>query len=252
MAASSVSVSFSSSRLRGPRPSSSHRRRDLLLRSLALPPSSRLSSPLPYASKRFSSYSQVSNHSSDPLPRIIPKRHINLVKVAPRIENSGLLAARRQWLWFPTLGRGLAISAAKVTGRTTTMMTMRMTGVWICSRGSYTACSERSLDGPEGPSGRCCLLPFPLNWYAQPFRLSDDRILGLLVGFSVNGVLILASLWILKAFLEVICTFGSMVFISILLVRGIWSGISYIRINQYSYKNTMDDEDSRWSGVQPT
>ncbi|CAL9075054.1 unnamed protein product [Musa acuminata var. zebrina] len=136
--------------------------------------------------------------------------------------------------------------------RTTTMMTMRMTGVWICSRGSYTACSERSLDGPEGPSGRCCLLPFPLNWYAQPFRLSDDRILGLLVGFSVNGVLILASLWILKAFLEVICTFGSMVFISILLVRGIWSGISYIRINQYSYKNTMDDEDSRWSGVQPT
>lgn len=43
-----------------------------------------------------------------------------------------------------------------------------------------------------------------------------------------------------------------MVFISILLVRGIWSGISYIRINQYSYKNRMDDEDSRWSGVQPT
>ncbi|WOK98472.1 hypothetical protein Cni_G07184 [Canna indica] len=71
-----------------------------------------------------------------------------------------------------------------------------------------------------------------------------------LVGFSVNGVLILASLWTLKAFLEVICTFGSVVFISILLVRGIWSGISYIRINQYSYLNRMDNDDSRWNGVQ--
>ncbi|XP_042389490.1 protein SHORT HYPOCOTYL IN WHITE LIGHT 1-like [Zingiber officinale] len=71
-----------------------------------------------------------------------------------------------------------------------------------------------------------------------------------LVGFSVNGVLILATLWILKAFLEVICTFGSMVFVSILLVRGIWSGITYIRMNQYTYTNRMDNEDSQWSGIQ--
>ncbi|XP_073014239.1 uncharacterized protein [Typha latifolia] len=72
-----------------------------------------------------------------------------------------------------------------------------------------------------------------------------------LVRFSVNGVLILAFLWILKAFLEVVCTLGSMVFLSILLVRGIWSGVSYMRDNQYNYINRIDDDDSRWSGVQP-
>ncbi|KAJ7946186.1 Short hypocotyl in white light1 protein [Quillaja saponaria] len=50
-----------------------------------------------------------------------------------------------------------------------------------------------------------------------------------LVGFSVNGVLVLASLWVLKAFLEVICTLGSMVFVSILLIHGIWSGVTYFQ-----------------------
>ncbi|KAG1341851.1 protein SHORT HYPOCOTYL IN WHITE LIGHT 1 [Cocos nucifera] len=71
-----------------------------------------------------------------------------------------------------------------------------------------------------------------------------------LVGFSVNGVLILALLWIFKAFLEVVCTLGSMVFVSILLVRGVWSGVSYIRENQYSFMNRIDSDDSRWSGAQ--
>ncbi|KAI7738082.1 hypothetical protein M8C21_010294, partial [Ambrosia artemisiifolia] len=50
-----------------------------------------------------------------------------------------------------------------------------------------------------------------------------------LVGFSVNGVIILAFFWILKAFLEVVCTLGSVVFVSILLVRGVWTGISYFQ-----------------------
>ncbi|KAJ4795725.1 ATP phosphoribosyltransferase regulatory subunit [Rhynchospora pubera] len=73
-----------------------------------------------------------------------------------------------------------------------------------------------------------------------------------LVRFSVNGVLILTFLWILKALLEVICTFGSMVFVSILLVRGIWSGVTYIRNNQYYYINPIDpDDQDRWSHVQP-
>ncbi|XP_008785727.2 protein SHORT HYPOCOTYL IN WHITE LIGHT 1-like [Phoenix dactylifera] len=71
-----------------------------------------------------------------------------------------------------------------------------------------------------------------------------------LVGFSVNGVLILAFLWILKALLEVICTLGSIVFVSILFVRGVWSGVSYIRENQYSFMNRIDNDDSRWSGAQ--
>uniref|UniRef100_A0ACD5X1V8 Uncharacterized protein n=1 Tax=Avena sativa TaxID=4498 RepID=A0ACD5X1V8_AVESA len=71
-----------------------------------------------------------------------------------------------------------------------------------------------------------------------------------LVKFSVNGVLALTFLWILKGLLEVVCTFGSMVFISILLVRGIWSGVTYIRENRYSYIQQLKDDDSRWSRVQ--
>ncbi|KAH0944066.1 LOW QUALITY PROTEIN: hypothetical protein HID58_003703 [Brassica napus] len=43
-----------------------------------------------------------------------------------------------------------------------------------------------------------------------------------LVGFSVNGVRILAFLWILKAFLEVACTLGTIVFTSILLKYNIF------------------------------
>ncbi|KAK3150945.1 hypothetical protein QOZ80_3AG0239710 [Eleusine coracana subsp. coracana] len=71
-----------------------------------------------------------------------------------------------------------------------------------------------------------------------------------LVKFSVNGVLVLTSLWIMKGLLEVVCTFGSMVFASILIVRGIWSGVTYIRENRYNYLNQIDNDDSRWSRVQ--
>uniref|UniRef100_J3LLN3 Uncharacterized protein n=1 Tax=Oryza brachyantha TaxID=4533 RepID=J3LLN3_ORYBR len=71
-----------------------------------------------------------------------------------------------------------------------------------------------------------------------------------LVKFSVNGVLVLTFLWILKGLLEVVCTFGSMVFVSILLVRGIWSGVTYIRENRYSYIHQIDNDDNRWSRVQ--
>ncbi|KAL6649537.1 hypothetical protein ACP70R_013761 [Stipagrostis hirtigluma subsp. patula] len=71
-----------------------------------------------------------------------------------------------------------------------------------------------------------------------------------LVKFSVNGVLVLTFLWILKGLLEVVCTFGSMVFASILLVRGIWSGVTYIRETRYSYIHQIDNDDNRWSRVQ--
>ncbi|KAL5706650.1 hypothetical protein ACHQM5_024793 [Ranunculus cassubicifolius] len=70
-----------------------------------------------------------------------------------------------------------------------------------------------------------------------------------LVGFSVNGVIILAFLWVLKAFLEVVCTFGSLVFVSILLIRGIWSGISYLQ--ETRNRNANDFDDGTWTGAQP-
>ncbi|XP_077233925.1 uncharacterized protein LOC143876136 [Tasmannia lanceolata] len=73
-----------------------------------------------------------------------------------------------------------------------------------------------------------------------------------LVRFSVNGIIILAFLWILKAFLEVVCTLGTIVFVSILLIRGIWSGVVYIQENRYIKTSRIDNEtDGIWTGAQP-
>lgn len=73
-----------------------------------------------------------------------------------------------------------------------------------------------------------------------------------LVGFSVNGVLVLAFLWVLKAFLEVICTLGSVVFVSILLIRGIWTGITYLQEGRHQKLNEFDDDHRAWAGTQPS
>ncbi|KAI5661206.1 hypothetical protein M9H77_20529 [Catharanthus roseus] len=70
-----------------------------------------------------------------------------------------------------------------------------------------------------------------------------------LVRFSVDGIIILTFMWVLKAFLEVICTLGSMVFASILLIRGIWAGISYLQENR-SHRTDELDEPHTWTGAQ--
>ncbi|RID77522.1 hypothetical protein BRARA_A00428 [Brassica rapa] len=72
-----------------------------------------------------------------------------------------------------------------------------------------------------------------------------------LVGFSVNGVLILAFLWILKAFLEVACTLGTIVFTSILLIRGLWAGVAYVQESRNNRINELPDDPRAWNGVQP-
>lgn len=71
-----------------------------------------------------------------------------------------------------------------------------------------------------------------------------------LVGFSVNGVIILAFLWVLKAFLEVVCTLGSVIFVSILLIRGVWSGISFLQENRYRRMDEVNDDHQAWVGSQ--
>lgn len=71
-----------------------------------------------------------------------------------------------------------------------------------------------------------------------------------LVGFAVNGTLILTFLWVLKAFLQVICTLGSVVFASILLIRGIWTGISYFQENRV-YREEDGDRPKSWTNTRP-
>ncbi|GAA0142828.1 protein-binding activity modulator [Lithospermum erythrorhizon] len=77
-----------------------------------------------------------------------------------------------------------------------------------------------------------------------PFNISSK-----LVKFSVNGVLMLTFLWVLKAFLEVVCTLGSVAFISILVIRGAWTGISHLQENRYYRRDGIDD--LTWSGTRP-
>ncbi|KAK7252323.1 hypothetical protein RIF29_36180 [Crotalaria pallida] len=56
-----------------------------------------------------------------------------------------------------------------------------------------------------------------------------------LVSFAVDGTLLLASLSIVKAFLEVICTLGGTVFAAILFLRVIWAAISYFQSSGNSF-----------------
>ncbi|KAH0678033.1 hypothetical protein KY284_019118 [Solanum tuberosum] len=56
-----------------------------------------------------------------------------------------------------------------------------------------------------------------------------DVISPQLVTFAVDGVLILALLSILKAFLEVVCSLGGAVFVAILFLRVLWSAVSYFQ-----------------------
>lgn len=56
-----------------------------------------------------------------------------------------------------------------------------------------------------------------------------------LVSFAVDGILLLASLSIVKALLEVVCTLGSTVFVAILLLRVIWAAVSYFQSSGSSF-----------------
>ncbi|WZZ68545.1 hypothetical protein YC2023_079915 [Brassica napus] len=50
-----------------------------------------------------------------------------------------------------------------------------------------------------------------------------------LVSFAVDGILLLGSLSITRAFLEVICSLGGTVFTVILLIRLFWTGASFFQ-----------------------
>ncbi|XP_061366112.1 protein SHORT HYPOCOTYL IN WHITE LIGHT 1-like [Gastrolobium bilobum] len=56
-----------------------------------------------------------------------------------------------------------------------------------------------------------------------------------LVSFAVDGTLLLASLSVVKALLEVICTLGGTVFAAILILRVIWAAVSYFQSSGNSF-----------------
>ncbi|GAA0170528.1 protein-binding activity modulator [Lithospermum erythrorhizon] len=68
--------------------------------------------------------------------------------------------------------------------------------------------------------------------------LLPDIIPPQLVSFSVDGVLLLASLSFLKALLEVVCNLGGTVFAAILSVRVIWLAISYFQSTSDGYNQS--------------
>ncbi|KAB1207953.1 hypothetical protein CJ030_MR7G026902 [Morella rubra] len=56
-----------------------------------------------------------------------------------------------------------------------------------------------------------------------------------LVSFAVDGILLLGSLSIVKALLEVACTLGGTVFVAILLLRVIWATLAYFQSSGSSF-----------------
>ncbi|CAK9144983.1 unnamed protein product [Ilex paraguariensis] len=48
----------------------------------------------------------------------------------------------------------------------------------------------------------------------------------------------------------VVCTLGSVVYVSILLIRGIWTGISYVQESRNRVVNDLD-ENHAWTGTRP-
>lgn len=59
-------------------------------------------------------------------------------------------------------------------------------------------------------------------------------------------------LCVVLIYLQVVCTLGTVVFVSILLIRGIWTGVTYLQVNQTLKMNGFDDENSAWNnGAQP-
>ena len=47
------------------------------------------------------------------------------------------------------------------------------------------------------------------------------------------------------------CTLGTVVFVSILLIRGVWSGILYLQDGRARHMNGIDDDQPEWSRTQP-
>ncbi|KAM3377343.1 protein SHORT HYPOCOTYL IN WHITE LIGHT 1 [Capsicum galapagoense] len=131
---------------------------------------------------------------------------------------------------------------------------------WRSDRGSIVSGEDEDEDDDEEEEedrSLDLLVKFVQNVFKKLSRKARKAVRSVLplsissqlVAFSVNGVIILTFLWLSKAVLEVFCTLGSVVFASILLIRGVWTGVSYLQNNRNL--RTDDDDRGAWSGMQP-
>lgn len=49
--------------------------------------------------------------------------------------------------------------------------------------------------------------------------------------------------------MQVLCTLGSVVFVSILLIRGLWSGVSFLQESRHQQMDQLDMHNA-WNGGQ--
>ena len=50
--------------------------------------------------------------------------------------------------------------------------------------------------------------------------------------------------------MQVACTLGTIVFTSILFIRGIWAGVAYVQESRNNKINELADDPHAWNGVQ--
>ena len=101
--------------------------------------------------------------------------------------------------------------------------------------------------------GECCIscLRYFLNnqWYFLFFEI--DLVPGFFISlFKYIYIIITHCHRVCE--IQVICTLGSVVFVSILLIRGIWTGITYVQEGRPQKVNAFDDDHRAWTGTQPS
>ncbi|XP_019168720.1 PREDICTED: uncharacterized protein LOC109164650 [Ipomoea nil] len=182
-------------------------------------------------------------------PRFNFQPRIDILPFRIRGTSSSYLQASRRFSTFPQEGDKLVDDSR--------YRSQRRGGRVGIELGGYDFDEDEDEDEEDEDRSLDLLIKFVQNVFRKISRKARKAVRSVLpvaissqlVGFSVNGVIILTFLWVLKALLEVICTLGSVVFASILLIRGIWTGISYL---QDTRNHRIDDEDHTvWTGAQP-
>ncbi|KAF9677907.1 hypothetical protein SADUNF_Sadunf08G0156700 [Salix dunnii] len=114
---------------------------------------------------------------------------------------------------------------------------------------------EEISDGDETESSIDLLIRFLQSMFKKLSRRAKKASRSMLpavispqlVSFAVDGILLLAALSIVKALLEVVCTLGSTVFVVILLLRVVWTAVSFFQ----SSENTSSKGRSSFGTTQP-